>query len=82
MAAINAAMTSDHAVAGIDLFVETEVARAMHDQLVKLFKRPFIEQKLNPFTRGHLSRRVLFLDTGFAAALLSAGAALTQCLES
>jgi hypothetical protein len=59
--AINQSMACNYAIAGIELLVQSEVVRAVHDQLVKLFKRFLIEQELNPFTRGHFSRSVLFL---------------------
>ena len=70
VATIDQAMTGDHAVARIDLLVETEVFRAMHDELIELFKRAFVQQELNPFARSHLSRFVLLLYARSAAALL------------
>ena len=43
----------------------------MHDELVKLFKRALIEQKLDSFARGHLAGSVLLLDAFGAAAFFS-----------
>src|ERR1044072_7891746 len=57
-------------VAGIDLLVESEVSRAMDHELVKLFERTFIQQKLDAFASSHLSCVVLLLHTSAAAACL------------
>ena len=51
---VDQTVTRDHTVARVDLLVESEVFRAMHDKLVKLFKGTFIKQKLNR------SRAVIF----------------------
>src|SRR6185437_5562062 len=79
--AVNQTVARDNAIARIELFVESEVSRTMDHELVKLFKRAFVEQKLDPFARRHLSGFMLFLDTNSAAALLSLGASLAQCFE-
>src|SRR6185369_5682374 len=81
VAAIYQTVTGDHAIARIDLFVETEVSRAMDHELVKLFERSLIEQKLDALTRGHLSSLVLFFDARGAAALFRRRATLAQHVE-
>ena len=50
----------------------------MHDQLVKLFKRAFVKQKLDPLARGHLSGFVLLFNSRSAATLLSLRTSLAQ----
>jgi hypothetical protein len=53
----------------------------MDHELVKLFKRAFVEQKLDALARRHLSGFVLLFDTSATAALLSFNASLAQCLQ-
>ena len=42
----------------------------MFDQLIEFLKRPFIEQKVDSFTRSHLAGGVLLLDARGTAAFL------------
>jgi hypothetical protein len=74
-------VTRNDAVAGIDLFVDAEITRPVHDQLVKLFKRTFVEQKLDALARGHLSGGVLLLDARYAAACFRLGTAFAPRFE-
>jgi hypothetical protein len=47
----------------------------MYDELVEFLKRSFVEQKLDPFARRHLSGFMLFFNARCAATLFSLGAA-------
>ena len=71
-------MARNNSVSGIELFVESEVFRTMDHELVKLFKRTFIEQKFDSLSRRHLSCCVLFLDARGAAALFGVEASLAE----
>src|SRR5882672_908571 len=53
----------------------------MHDQLVKLFKAVFIQQKLNPLTRRHLVGRMLLLNPIPAATFFGKTRAFFQPFE-
>ena len=74
-------MTGDDSIAGVYLFVQSEIARAMLDQLIEFLKRPFIEQKIDPFTRSQLAGSVLLLDARWTTTLCSSFFALTQLIE-
>src|ERR1043166_7623924 len=70
LATVDQAVSGHDAVPRIDLFVQTKITGPMLDQFVELLKCFVVEQKLDPFTRGHLAGRVLFLDARGATALL------------
>ena len=53
----------------------------MLNQSVKLLKCSFIEEKIDAFTRRHLSRGMLLLNARGAAAGLCSSLALAQLLE-
>src|SRR5437773_23016 len=65
----------------MDLFVQSEIARAMLDQLIEFLECAIVEQKLDAFARGHLAGRVLLLDARRAAALFGLPFALAQMVE-
>src|SRR6185436_7316018 len=79
--AVDQTVTCNNSISGIELFVESEVFRTMDHELVKLFKRAFIEQEFDSFTRRHLSGFVLFVNSRSTAALFSLKASLMQCLQ-
>ena len=81
LATIDQTMTGNYSIAGIDLAFQTEVAGAMLDQLVEFLKRIFVEQKLDPLTRGYLAGGVLLLDARRAATLLGLLLTLAQLIE-
>ena len=53
----------------------------MFDQLIEFLKRPFIEQKVDPFTRSHLAGGVLLLDARGTAAFLRTLLSLSKLIE-
>jgi len=53
----------------------------MFDQLIEFLKRAFIEQKVDPFTRSHLTGGVLLLDAGGTTAFLRSLLSLAQLIE-
>ena len=74
----------DSAVSGNDAVpvrlqpVEAEIGRAMRHEPIELDEGAFIEQHVEPFTRGELSLVVLRLDARTATALLGLGAPLLE----
>src|SRR6185369_7327988 len=81
ISAVDQTMARDDSVAGIELFVESEVFRPMDHELVKLFKRAFIEQEFDSLPRRHLSCFVLFLNPRNTTALFSLEAAFVECFQ-
>ena len=59
--ALNAPVARDKSVPINLLLAHAKVVAAMRDQLVRLFKRPFIEQKIHSLARRHLALSVLAL---------------------
>ena len=74
-------MPRDNSVAGVLLFVESEVTRTMLDKLIEFLKCAFIEQKVDPFTRRHLAGSVLLFDARWAATLLGSFFAVAKLIE-
>lgn len=74
-------MSGNHAIAGKKLLIHPKVARAMFDELVEFLKCVFIEEKVDPFARGHLAGGVLFFDTGRSPASFCLLLAFTQLIE-
>ena len=74
-------MPGNHTVARVKLLLKSKIFRAMHDKLVKLFEGALVEQELDPFARGHLSRFVLLFNSSRAAALFGQHASLAQDFE-
>ena len=66
--AVDEAVAGDDAVAGNDLLIHAEVAAAVGDELVDFFEGAGIEQEIDPLARRQLSRIVLPLLAGLAAA--------------
>jgi len=58
----------NHTVAGILLFVQAEIGRTMHDELVEFLKAAFIQEEIDSFARRHLAGCPLLFDSFFAAA--------------
>src|SRR5882724_2921702 len=77
-AAINQAMTRDHAVTWVELLIETKVMGAMHHKLIKLLKCAFIKEEFDSFTRAHFSSIVLFFRARGPSSLFSLQRALPQ----
>ncbi len=48
---VDAAIASDEAVAGDDLFLHAEIAAAMGDQLIEFFEGAFVEQQFDALAR-------------------------------
>jgi hypothetical protein len=53
----------------------------MDHELVKLFERSFVKQKLDPLARGHLAGLVLLFHSRSPAALFGLHASLAQDVE-
>ena len=68
MAAFDLAVSRDHAVAGRVALVHVEIEGAVDAQPVDLHKGARVEQDVDAFAGGELSRLVLFLDAVFSAA--------------
>ena len=66
MAAFDLAVSRDHAVAGRVALVHVEIEGAVDAQPVDLHKGARVEQDVDAFAGGELSRLVLFLDAVFA----------------
>src|SRR5262249_40657518 len=64
-----ASVTGDEAVTVVFLLLHAKVGGAVRHQLVGLFERAFIEQKLDAFARRHLAFLVLALASLRTAAL-------------
>ena len=56
---MDATVTGDEAVARDDLLVHAEIAAAVRDQLVQLFKSAFVEQQFDALAGGELALGVL-----------------------
>ena len=55
---------------GLQLPLETEIARAVDDQFVEFFKGAVVEKKLDAFAAGHIYRWRAAVRCAPAAALL------------
>src|SRR5262249_50228160 len=78
---VDQTVARDHAISGIKFLVQSEVFRTMDHELVKVFKRSFVEQEFDALTRRHLSCFVLLLNTSSAATLLGRKASLSKSLQ-
>jgi hypothetical protein len=74
-------MASNDTVTRIELFFESKVFLAMHDELVELFEGSFIKQEFNPLTRCHLASFVLLFYASGATTLLSLHTSLAEDLQ-
>src|SRR5205814_341350 len=79
--AVDQAVTGHDSIAGINLIFQSKIMRTMLNQSVKLLKCSFIEEKIDAFTRRHLSRGVLLLNARGAAAGLGLLLAVAQLFE-
>src|SRR6266700_4963220 len=74
--AVDQAVAGHDSIAGINLIFQSKIMRTMLNKSVKLLKCSFIEEKIDAFTRRHLSRGMLLLNACGAAAGLSSSLAL------
>jgi hypothetical protein len=80
-AAVYEAVAGDDAVAGVELTVEPEVARAVYDELVELLEGAIVQKEFDALARSPLAGLVLSLDARAAAALLRAALPCEELVE-
>ena len=75
-AAVDGAITGDHAVAGNALVLHAKIGAAVLDEDVPLLKTVIVKQNLNALARGQFALGMLRLNTLLATALFGLGAFL------